>query len=614
VAESNAPAKPEDGQGLRGWIMKKVMARAGSGGTSANRITLLRDSDGDGTLEDRSVFLEGLNSPFGMALIGDQLYVANTDALVRFPYKQGATRIDAAGEKVVDLPAGPINHHWTKNVIASHDGSRLYVTSGSNSNVGENGMEAEENRAAILEIDPHDKTMRLFASGLRNPNGLAWQPDSGELWTTVNERDEIGSDLVPDYMTSVQDGGFYGWPYSYYGQHVDERVKPPRPDLVAKALMPDYALGAHTASLGLAFYEGSQLPERYRHGAFIGQHGSWNRKPRSGYKVVFVPFKDGEPDGTAEDVLTGFLNEDEQAMGRPVGVAVDKAGALDLAGDTQRPVKGEDRDRGPSRSLQVCLLNDRQGTHQPDLSRRQFDAIGQHFDARLHCIPQRGGVVRVDLAGRAHGIDSSEVDAIQLYRPYALTGQHRQFAQMASATGRHRIGKGRDSRISEAQGHAFDFNECRPGGIVQAEIHAAALNAVRYFTLERGEAVQFPDHSGQQRLFDQSIGPCRVDAGQPPLRGFNQFPGARQLAFGIAVALKPDARALAHAIEHRAGIRTVDAQVLAGVGNDIGEEALVAPNQPTLFQRRCELHQPFQLRRPRAMRSTACSSRGKFCV
>ena len=333
VAESNAPAKPEDGQGLRGWIMKKVMARAGSGGTSANRITLLRDSDGDGTLEDRSVFLEGLNSPFGMALIGDQLYVANTDALVRFPYKQGATRIDSAGEKVVDLPAAPINHHWTKNVIASHDGSRLYVTSGSNSNVGENGMEAEENRAAILEIDPHDKTMRLFASGLRNPNGLAWQPDSGELWTTVNERDEIGSDLVPDYMTSVQDGGFYGWPYSYYGQHVDERVKPPRPDLVAKALMPDYALGAHTASLGLAFYEGSQLPERYRHGAFIGQHGSWNRKPRSGYKVVFVPFKDGEPDGTAEDVLTGFLNEDEQAMGRPVGVAVDKAGALLVADD-----------------------------------------------------------------------------------------------------------------------------------------------------------------------------------------------------------------------------------------------------------------------------------------
>lgn len=332
VAESDAPAKPES-QGLRGWIMKKVMARAGSGGTSANRITLLRDRNGDGTPEERTVFLEGLNSPFGMALIDDQLYVANTDALVRFPYKDGTTRIEAAGEKVVDLPAGPINHHWTKNVIANADGSRLYVTSGSNSNIAENGMEAEENRAAILEVDPERKTLRLFASGLRNPNGLAWQPDSGELWTTVNERDLIGSDLVPDYMTSVKDGSFYGWPYSYFGQHVDDRVKPPRPDLVARAIAPDYALGTHTASLGLAFYEGALLPERYRHGAFVGQHGSWNRKPRSGYKAVFVPFKNGEPDGPAEDVLTGFLSEDEQAMGRPVGVAVDKAGALLVADD-----------------------------------------------------------------------------------------------------------------------------------------------------------------------------------------------------------------------------------------------------------------------------------------
>lgn len=332
VAESDAPPKP-DGGGIRGWIMKKVMARAGSGGQSANRITLLRDSNGDGTLEDRTVFLDGLNSPFGMALVGDQLYVANTDALVRFPYREGQTRIDAAGEKVVDLPAGPINHHWTKNVIASPDGSRLYVTSGSNSNIAENGMEAEEHRAAILEVDPQKQTVRLFASGLRNPNGLAWQPDSGELWTTVNERDLIGSDLVPDYMTSVKDGGFYGWPYSYFGQNVDERVEPPRPDLVAKAIVPDYALGPHTASLGLAFYQGSLLPEQYRHGAFIGQHGSWNRKPRSGYKVVFVPFTAGEPDGAAQDVLTGFLNEDEQAMGRPVGVAVDRAGALLVADD-----------------------------------------------------------------------------------------------------------------------------------------------------------------------------------------------------------------------------------------------------------------------------------------
>ena len=332
VAESDAPPKPE-GQGIRGWIMKKVMARAGSGVKSANRITLLRDSDGDGTLEDRTVFLDGLNSPFGMALVGDQLYVANTDALMRFPYEEGTTRIEAPGEKVVDLPAGPINHHWTKNVIASPDRSRLHVTSGSNSNIAENGMEAEENRAAILEVDPERKTLRLFASGLRNPNGLAWQPDSGELWTTVNERDLIGSDLVPDYMTSVKDGGFYGWPYSYFGQHQDDRVKPPRPDLVEQAIIPDYALGAHTASLGLTFYEGTLLPERYRNGAFIGQHGSWNRKPRSGYKVVFVPFRNGEPNGAAEDVLTGFLSKDEQAMGRPVGVAVDKAGALLVADD-----------------------------------------------------------------------------------------------------------------------------------------------------------------------------------------------------------------------------------------------------------------------------------------
>ena len=333
VAESDAPAKPEDGHGLRGWIMKKLMARAGSGGKSADRITLLRDTNGDGSPDKRTQFLEGLHSPFGMALVADQFYVANTDALVRFPYRDGALRIEATGEKVVDLPAGPINHHWTKNVIASPDGSRLYVTSGSNSNVAENGMAVEENRAAILEVDPLNKTLHLFASGLRNPNGLAWQPDSGALWTTVNERDEIGSDLVPDYMTSVQRGGFYGWPYSYYGQHLDTRVEPQRPELVARALVPDYALGAHTASLGLAFYEGSSLPERYRHGAFVGQHGSWNRKPRSGYKVVFVPFKDGQPDGAAEDVLTGFLDEQEQAMGRPVGVAVDKTGAVLVADD-----------------------------------------------------------------------------------------------------------------------------------------------------------------------------------------------------------------------------------------------------------------------------------------
>ncbi|MCQ4295748.1 sorbosone dehydrogenase family protein [Pseudomonas stutzeri] len=332
VAESDAPAK-EQSQGLRGWIAKKIMARAGSGGPSANRITLLRDANGDGVPEQRSVFLENLNSPFGMALVGNDFYVANTDALLRFPYEQGDTRIIATGEKVVDLPAGPINHHWTKNVIASRDGSLLYVTSGSNSNVAENGMQAEEHRAAILEVDPQRKTIRLFASGLRNPNGLAWQPKSGALWTTVNERDEIGSDLVPDYMTSVRDGGFYGWPYSYFGQHVDKRVKPQRPDLVKRAIVPDYALGAHTASLGLAFYEGKLLPPRYNNGAFVGQHGSWNRRPRSGYKVVFIPFREGMPDGQPEDVLTGFVNDAGEAMGRPVGVAADQTGALLVADD-----------------------------------------------------------------------------------------------------------------------------------------------------------------------------------------------------------------------------------------------------------------------------------------
>ncbi len=333
VAETNSPPKPEDGQGLKGAVMKAVMKRAGAGVPSANRITLLRDVDGDGVAETRSVFLKDLNSPFGMALVGNAFYVAATDAVLSFPYVEGATRIEAGATKVVDLPAGPINHHWTKNLIASPDGRHLYVTVGSNSNVGENGMAEEINRAAILEVDPANGHSRLFASGLRNPNGLAWQPSSGELWTTVNERDEIGSDLVPDYMTSVKDGGFYGWPYSYYGQHVDVRMKPPRPDLVASALVPDYALGPHTASLGLAFYEGTLLPAHYVGGAFVGQHGSWNRRPPSGYRVVFVPFDAGKPAGAVEDVLTGFLDENGKARGRPVGVAVDKAGALLVADD-----------------------------------------------------------------------------------------------------------------------------------------------------------------------------------------------------------------------------------------------------------------------------------------
>lgn len=333
VAESNAPAKPEASTGIKGWIMKLVMKRAGAATPSANRITLLRDTDADGIADVRSIFLSDLNSPFGMALVGSTFYVANTDSVMRFPYKTGETRINAPGVKVVDLPAGPINHHWTKSLIASPDGTRLYATVGSNSNVGENGMQNEVNRAAILEIDPARGTSRLFASGLRNPNGLDWQPHSGALWTVVNERDELGNDLVPDYLTSVQDGAFYGWPYSYYGQHVDTRVKPPRPDLVARAVSPDYALGSHVAPLGMTFYRGNLFGQRHVGGAFIGMHGSWNRKPRSGYKVVFVAFADGRPVGLPEDVLTGFVDDKGNARGRPVGVVEDRAGALLVADD-----------------------------------------------------------------------------------------------------------------------------------------------------------------------------------------------------------------------------------------------------------------------------------------
>jgi glucose/arabinose dehydrogenase len=333
VAETNAPERPEDGKGIKGFFFKLFQKKAGGAVPSANRITLLRDADGDGVAETRSVFLSGLYSPFGMVLVGNTLYVANSNAIVRFPYKQGETKITAPGVKVVDLPAGPINHHWTKNVIASADGSKLYVAVGSNSNVAENGIAAEEGRAAIWEVDPATGSHRVFASGLRNPVGLAWEPESGALWTAVNERDELGSDLVPDYMTAVHDGGFYGWPYSYYGQHVDTRVKPPRPDLVAKALVPDYALGPHTASLGLTSAKGTALPARFSHGMFVGQHGSWNRKPRSGYKVIFVPFTNGTPSGQPIDVLTGFVKDNGDAMGRPVGVAIDKRGALLVADD-----------------------------------------------------------------------------------------------------------------------------------------------------------------------------------------------------------------------------------------------------------------------------------------
>lgn len=333
VAESNAPPKPDDGKGIKGWVMKQVMKRAGAGVPSANRITLLRDTNGDGVADERSVFLKDLNSPFGMVLVGNDFYVANTDAVVRYPYAPGQPSITDPGQKLVDLPGGPLNHHWTKNIIASQDGNKLYVTVGSNSNVAENGIDKEAGRAAIWEVDRQTGQHRVFASGLRNPNGMAWEPTSGMLWTAVNERDEIGSDLVPDYITSVRDGGFYGWPYSYYGQHVDVRVKPPAPDLVAKAIVPDYAVGTHTASLGLASAAGNSLPARFQHGMFIGQHGSWNRKPRAGYKVIFVPFEQGKPNGAPFDVLTGFLTADGDAQGRPVGVAVDKRGGLLVADD-----------------------------------------------------------------------------------------------------------------------------------------------------------------------------------------------------------------------------------------------------------------------------------------
>ena len=338
VAETNAPVRPDDGKGIKAWFMEQFMKKAGAAVPSADRITLLRDADGDGLAETRGQLLVGLHSPFGMALVGNALYVANTDAVVRFPYAAGDTRIGAAPTRVAALPAGTINHHWTKSLIASADGAKLYVGVGSNSNVAENGIANEEGRAAVWEIDARTGSHRVFASGLRNPVGLAWEPESGALWVSVNERDELGSDLVPDYMTAVRDGAFYGWPYSYYGATVDTRVKPPRPDLVARAAVPDYALGPHTASLGLASSRGSRLPAPFTNGMFVGQHGSWNRKPHSGYKVVFVPFAGGKPSGLPVDVLTDFLSEDGDARGRPVGVAIDSRGALLVADDVGNTV------------------------------------------------------------------------------------------------------------------------------------------------------------------------------------------------------------------------------------------------------------------------------------
>lgn len=334
VAETNAPERPDEGKGIRGFFQANAMKKAGAVTPTANRITLLRDKDGDGVAETRSVFLTGLNSPFGMALAGDRLYIANTDGIVGVPYRTGMTKAENVPVPLTDLPAGTLNHHWTKSLIASKDGNKLYATVGSNSNIAENGMDEEEGRAAIWEIDRFTAQKRIFASGLRNPNGLAWEPATGQLWTAVNERDELGHNLVPDHITSVKDGAFYGWPWSYFGQTVDTRVKPERPDMVARAIAPDFALGAHTASLGVTFATYAKMGPQYTSGAFIGQHGSWNRDPFSGYKVVYVPFANGRTSGAVIDVLTGFIDErNETAFGRPVGVEIGKDGALLVADD-----------------------------------------------------------------------------------------------------------------------------------------------------------------------------------------------------------------------------------------------------------------------------------------
>lgn len=338
VAETGAPPQPGGPRTLKAWVMGLVMKRAGAGVTSANRITLLRDADGDGVAETRSVLVAGLNSPFGMALIGERLYVANADSVVSFPYRTGDTALTAGPTPLLDLPGGPINHHWTKNLLASPDGHTLYVAIGSNSNVAERGMAVEEGRAAIWAVDVQTGAHRVFASGLRNPVGMAWEPTAGKLWAVVNERDELGSDLVPDYLTAVREGAFYGWPYSYYGAHIDARVQPPSPGLVATAVVPDYALGPHTAPLGLADATGSTLPPPLREGMFVGQHGSWNRRPHSGYRVIFVPFRQGRPAGPPVEVLGGFLDEAGRVQGRPVGVALDRRGALLVADDVGNTV------------------------------------------------------------------------------------------------------------------------------------------------------------------------------------------------------------------------------------------------------------------------------------
>ena len=335
IVESNGPKAPVNRP--KDLIMGWVKGFGGAGAKGGNRITLVRPAK-DGAPALQTVFLDHLDSPFGVALVGNDLYVANTGALVRYPYVTGETRIAAAGTKVVDLPGGPIDHHWTKSLLASADGTKLYVGVGSNSNITENGMAAELDRAAIWEVDRATGATRLYASGLRNPNAMQWEPQSRKMWVVVNERDEIGPNLVPDYLTSVTEGGFYGWPYSYYGAHLDPRVMPQRPDLVAKAIVPDYALSSHVAPLGMVFGTDVALTANYRSGAFVGEHGSWDRSPPSGYKVVYIPFTDGHPTGPPQDVVTGFLREDGNANGRPVGLALDASGGLLVADDVGNAV------------------------------------------------------------------------------------------------------------------------------------------------------------------------------------------------------------------------------------------------------------------------------------
>ncbi|HUO11212.1 MAG TPA: sorbosone dehydrogenase family protein [Caulobacteraceae bacterium] len=337
VAETNGPAPPPP-KGVRAVAEKVVMGLVGAEVPSPNRITLLRGLKPEGSAASRSVYISGLTSPFGMALVGDNLYVADTDAILRFPYDPAATHVAGPGAKVIDLPAFPIDHHWTKTLVASPDGKTLFVSIGSNSNIGENGMAAEKGRARILAVDLATGRAHAYATGLRNAVGLAIEPTTGVLWAAVNERDELGDNLPPDYLTSIKDGGFYGWPYAYWGRRVDTRVKPQRPDLVATALTPDYALGAHVAPLGLVFYHDAALPPAWRGGAFVGEHGSWNRSVLNGYKVVYIPFASGRPAGLPRDVLTGFLNGKNQAMGRPVGLAVDASGALLVADDVGNAV------------------------------------------------------------------------------------------------------------------------------------------------------------------------------------------------------------------------------------------------------------------------------------